>query len=100
MARVWFFLSASMFAGTLLGQTPGAMPVASQQALVDKYCAGCHNDKLKTGGFSFTQIDLAHPDLKAEQSDENSSEAARGYDAARRNAPPGRRDYQGFRDLY
>jgi len=69
MERAWIFLSASIFAGTLPGQTPGTMPVASQRALVDKYCAGCHNDKLKTGGFSFTQIDLAHPNLSGEQAE-------------------------------
>ena len=45
------------------------MPLAAQQALVTKYCAGCHNDKLKSGGFSWTKINLAHVDAKAEQTE-------------------------------
>ncbi len=54
-----------------LGQTPraaaaGVMPVAAQQTLVNRYCAGCHNDKLKTGGFSWASVDLAHPERSAE----------------------------------
>src|ERR1700742_4806150 len=54
-----------------LGQTPKAaatvvMPVAAQQALVNEYCAGCHNDKLKTGGFPWASVDLPHPERSAE----------------------------------
>jgi hypothetical protein len=45
------------------------MPVPAQQALVSRYCAGCHNDKLKSGGFSFTKLDLAHPELNADQAE-------------------------------
>ncbi len=45
----------------------GQMPLASQRALVDKYCAGCHNDKVKSGGFSWTKVDLAKPGDHAEQ---------------------------------
>jgi len=43
--------------------------VESQRVLIDKYCAGCHNDKLKSGGFSWTEIDLAHPDQNAERAE-------------------------------
>jgi cytochrome c551/c552 len=45
------------------------MPVATEQALVTRYCASCHNDKLKSGGFSWTKINLAHVDAKAEQTE-------------------------------
>jgi cytochrome c551/c552 len=38
------------------------MPTARARALVNQYCAGCHNDKIKSGGFSWASIDLAHPD--------------------------------------
>jgi len=48
-----------------LGQVPPA--VSSQRALVDRYCAGCHNDKIKSGGFSWAQVDLTHPGRDAEQ---------------------------------
>lgn len=49
------------------GQTTPAMPPASQRALVNQYCVGCHNDKLKSGSFSWTGIDLAQPGDHAEQ---------------------------------
>jgi len=44
-----------------------AMSVESQQAMVKQYCAGCHNDKLKSGDFSFASVDFTHPDQHAEQ---------------------------------
>jgi uncharacterized protein DUF1592/uncharacterized protein DUF1588/uncharacterized protein DUF1595/uncharacterized protein DUF1585/uncharacterized protein DUF1587 len=39
---------------------PTGMPFESQQALVKQYCLGCHNEKLKSGGMSLTELDLAH----------------------------------------
>src|ERR1041385_6821851 len=45
----------------------GQMPVASQRALVNQYCVGCHNEKLKSGEFSWTKIDLAKPGDHADQ---------------------------------
>src|SRR5260370_759548 len=53
----------------VLGCAQQTMPVAAQQQLVDRYCAGCHNDKLKSGGFSWAKIDLAHPDRGADQTE-------------------------------
>jgi hypothetical protein len=47
-----------------LAQNQGT--VDTQSALANQYCAGCHNDRLKTGGFSLSEIDLARPELKAE----------------------------------
>ena len=50
------------------GQSAGAFSSeSSQRALINQYCLGCHNDKLKSGGFSWTKLDLAHPDPDAEQ---------------------------------
>jgi cytochrome c551/c552 len=37
-----------------------ANPVESQRALVNQYCAGCHNNNVKSGGFSWTDVDLTH----------------------------------------
>lgn len=49
------------------GQGPSDLSsVESQRALVDRYCAGCHNDTLKSGGFSWTALDLVHPEQTAE----------------------------------
>ena len=42
---------------------------ANPQQLVDAYCASCHNDELKIGDFSFTELDLQRPELNAEQSE-------------------------------
>jgi mono/diheme cytochrome c family protein len=33
---------------------------ASRKALLDRYCGTCHNDRLKTGGLSLQNIDVAH----------------------------------------
>src|SRR4030095_6382671 len=46
-------------------QTSGTMSVESQRTFVNQYCVGCHNDKMASGGLSFTKIDLAHPDQTA-----------------------------------
>ncbi len=56
-------------AATVSGQTTSTLSVASQQALVDEYCAGCHNDDLRAGGFSWTELDLASPGTNAVQSE-------------------------------
>jgi hypothetical protein len=43
--------------------------VEAQRAVVNEYCAGCHNEKVKSGNFSFTNVDIAHPEQNAEQSE-------------------------------
>jgi hypothetical protein len=42
-----------------------AAPVAAR-ALVNQYCAYCHNDKLKSGGMGLTKLDVSHPEQDAE----------------------------------
>lgn len=69
MKRILATISLLLLAVSAYGQTPSTQPVASHQTLVNQYCAGCHNDRLKSGGFSFTQLDLAHPDKSAEQAE-------------------------------
>lgn len=39
-----------------------AMPVAQQNALVQKYCAVCHSDAQRAGGLSLERFDAAHAD--------------------------------------
>ncbi len=59
-------LSAAM----AYGQAADAISsVPAQRALVNQYCVGCHNDKLKSGGFSWTKLDLAHVGQNAEQAE-------------------------------
>ena len=56
-------------ASALYAQSAPVLNTAAQQALVKQYCAGCHNDRLKSGGFSFAKLDLAHPELNAAQAE-------------------------------
>src|SRR5678815_3638325 len=46
-------------------QNAPASSIETQKTLVNDYCAGCHNDKLKSGGFSWTEVDLAQPERDA-----------------------------------
>jgi mono/diheme cytochrome c family protein len=45
----------------------GPAPTSSQRQFLDRYCATCHNQQLKTGGLSLVQVDLsrlgAQPEL-------------------------------------
>jgi len=38
------------------------MPVPQQNAVLQKYCGGCHSDALMYGGLSLEHFDAAHPD--------------------------------------
>jgi mono/diheme cytochrome c family protein len=44
-------------------QSPAA---PNQGQFVDKYCATCHNDRLKTGGFSLDKADVSKPEAQPE----------------------------------
>src|SRR5258707_6481158 len=35
-------------------------------AVVQRYCVGCHNEKMRTGGLALDGLDIAHPDANAE----------------------------------
>ena len=36
-----------------------APSTSSQRALLDRYCVGCHNDRLKTAGLALDRVDLS-----------------------------------------
>jgi cytochrome c551/c552 len=63
------FVSLFLFSSAIGWAQSAPVPstLESEQALVSKYCEVCHNDKLKSGGFSWKKVDLAHPDQYAEQ---------------------------------
>src|SRR5881394_1438447 len=44
-----------------VGVASGQTPAASQRALLDRYCVGCHSQKLRTGGLVLEKLDAAHP---------------------------------------
>jgi Protein of unknown function (DUF1592)/Protein of unknown function (DUF1588)/Protein of unknown function (DUF1587)/Protein of unknown function (DUF1595)/Protein of unknown function (DUF1585) len=45
------------------------MPESQRQPLVERYCAGCHNDRTRSGGFSWKTVDWTHPERTAETSE-------------------------------
>jgi len=50
----------------LFTSTLGQQPASSQQALVNKYCVTCHNERAKTGGIVLEKMDVDHPGANAE----------------------------------
>jgi hypothetical protein len=69
MRRGWVAAAVlALCSGLVCAQTsPQVSSVESQHALVDKYCAACHNDQTRSGGFSWAKADLIHPNESAEQ---------------------------------
>jgi Protein of unknown function (DUF1592)/Protein of unknown function (DUF1588)/Protein of unknown function (DUF1585)/Protein of unknown function (DUF1587)/Protein of unknown function (DUF1595) len=60
-----FFSGCVVLASAALvsGQSPQTAPssdMATQRALLDKYCVVCHNTKLKTANLELDKLDLAH----------------------------------------
>jgi hypothetical protein len=58
-----------LFTGAVQAQPASPPSLAEQQALVNKYCTGCHNDKKPAGGFAWSKIDLADPAKSADLSE-------------------------------
>lgn len=53
---------AGLAATLLLSVQAGfAQPSASQRQVLDRYCASCHNERLKSGGLSLVKVELANP---------------------------------------
>ena len=44
----------------------GPSPTSSQHQFLDRYCATCHNERLKTGGLSLERVDVSSPDAQPE----------------------------------
>ena len=62
--------STALFAAaTVWCQVVPKTAAVPPQNLANQYCAYCHNDKLKTGGVTLTQLDWAHPGRTAELSE-------------------------------
>src|SRR5918999_6560429 len=59
------FTPASQTALARQAESPDA--VAANKATVQKYCVGCHNEKVKSGGLTLSTLDLArapeHPEV-------------------------------------
>jgi len=59
-------LLVSVFAAAPARQTGTAASADAQLATVKEYCAGCHNDRAKTAGFSFDGLTAANVGERAE----------------------------------
>jgi len=59
-------LLVSVQVGTSAQGEPQSSPLQSQRQFLDRYCASCHNDRLKTGGLSLDQVDLSRPEAQSE----------------------------------
>jgi mono/diheme cytochrome c family protein len=59
---IWAFLAAAQPAGNpSAAGAPGAVDNPNK-ALISRYCATCHNAKLKTAKLDLNALDLAHPE--------------------------------------
>ena len=59
-------VAAVAAAGVLLTISIDMAQQSATAELVNQYCAGCHNDKTKSGGMTLTSLDLAHPEQNPE----------------------------------
>ena len=46
--------------------SPGSTPGAANRAVAEKYCFGCHNQKIKTAGLALDVLDFDHVSANAE----------------------------------
>src|SRR5947209_15546733 len=49
-----------------VSHAPSTMTPDAQKTLITQYCAGCHNDRAKTGGLTLASFDPAHADQTAD----------------------------------
>ena len=64
-SMLWAAAVACLAAAPAAGrpaQPPASPAGAGVRALLDGYCAACHNDRLRTAGLSFDGADAAHPE--------------------------------------
>jgi cytochrome c551/c552 len=68
LSIAWVGALVAAHATGLAQRRPAAVPAASpdaQAALVNQYCVGCHNDRVKSGGMSLQPLDVHHIDHQA-----------------------------------
>jgi cytochrome c553 len=59
--RPFSLVTVLIFAIAAAGLLAAANSPNSRQALLDRYCAGCHNEKLKSGGISLQDSGVSNP---------------------------------------
>src|SRR5579885_1576061 len=64
MRNLLLVLACAGNAAWLLNAAP-QQPANPNQALINRYCAVCHNQKLKTANLALDTLDLTHPEKDA-----------------------------------
>ncbi len=59
-------LVAASAAGAAAQDPTGAVDAADVQAMLDRYCVACHNDRLRTAELSLAGVDAEHPEADPE----------------------------------
>jgi hypothetical protein len=67
---IWFAAVGGAIRADAIQQSPSAPPAstpgAANRAVAEKYCFGCHNQKLKTAGLALDALDFDHVSANAE----------------------------------
>ena len=63
-ATLLLAVPAQTYAQQSSAVSTGTSATSSQRQFLDRYCASCHNERLKSGGLSLVQVDLSKPDAK------------------------------------
>jgi mono/diheme cytochrome c family protein len=60
---------ALLWSSGVAAQPASPVDTAPSQALVNRYCVNCHNDRRASGGFTWANLDVADPSRNAEQAE-------------------------------
>ena len=68
MAAAWFVLLSPLSANETLSPQPQVSPAEPSplRPVLNRYCVGCHNDRLRTAGLSLQALDAVHVAESAE----------------------------------
>ena len=71
MAVLWALAASYSSTSALVNeaQPSDVMSVTSRQEMAGQYCVRCHGDRLRSGEFAFSSLNLGRPDLNAEQAE-------------------------------
>ena len=66
VALAGFVATLMFFPSRLSAQAPSGSPPSAQRQFLDRYCAACHNERLKTADLNLVQADLSKPGARPE----------------------------------
>ena len=62
----WIAATLSAVQTTPQRAQPGQGPVGAPRAVLDQYCVGCHNERVRTGGLALDTVDVTNPSANAD----------------------------------